>query len=170
MAVIYVGVPWDPETDLKNFERKQAELKAAYQRTRDPLVLHEALLHANAAERPAPDWLVETLGVLIMRDRTDAIAERFRERMRHVRRYRRVRDLRRKGLGKEDALDQAVAALEAAGEPIKRGTVEVSYDLVSRDLNKAGCESEYFHLVAKSDPTVVPVHPEVARTLAKKHD
>ena len=50
MVVVYSGsFPPDPETDLKNFQCKQAEYEAAYRRTGDPLVLYEALLHAKAA-------------------------------------------------------------------------------------------------------------------------
>ena len=97
MAVIYSrSFPPDPETDLKNFQRKQAEYEAAWHATSDPLVLFEALLHATAAGQPAPDWLVTALGDTVMRGRTDQAAERFRERLRHVQRYRCVRDLRRK--------------------------------------------------------------------------
>jgi hypothetical protein len=120
-------------------------------------VLHEALRHAKAAKQLTPDWLMEALGNHLGRSRTDYTAERLQDRMRHVRRYRCVRDLRGRGLIKDDALDLAVAAFKAKGETTARSTIEDSYNLVSRDLNKAGCESEYFHLVAKSDPTVVPV-------------
>ena len=60
--------------------------------------------------------------------------------MRHVRRYRCVRDLRQKGHTKDRALDLAVAALEATGETAAGRTIEDSYDLVSRDLKRAGRE------------------------------
>jgi hypothetical protein len=157
MVAVYVGsCPPDPETDLKNFRRKQAEYEAAYRRTGEPLALYEALLHARAAQQLTPDWLVEAVGTTIMRGRTDQTGERFKERMRHVQRYRCVRDLRRSHT-KEDALDLAFATLKATDAAGKRSTIEHSYDLVSRDLKRAECESEYFLLVARSDPTVVPV-------------
>jgi hypothetical protein len=157
MVVIYTGsFPFDPETELKNFQRKQAEYEAAYRRTGEPLAAYEALLHVQAAQQLMPGWLVKAVGAIIMRGRTDATAERFKERMRHVQRYRCVRDLRRSHT-KDDALDLAVATLEATDAAGARSTIEHSYDLVSRDLKRAECESEYFLLVARSDPTVVPV-------------
>ena len=167
MVVVYVGsFPPDPETDLKNFQRKQAEYEAAYRRTKDPLVLKEALMNARAAGQPPPDWLVQALGNSIMRGRTGQMARRFRERMRHVRRYRCVRDLYR-SYTKDDALDQAVAALAAEGDVAAWDTIEDSYDRVSRDLRQ-GRESEYFFLVARSDPTRVPVC--VSQTRSRRSD
>jgi hypothetical protein len=158
MVAIYTGsFPFDPETELKNFEREQAKFEAAYRRTGEPLALYEALLHATAAKQLTPRWLVEALGKIILQGRTDQTAERFRERMRHVQRYRCVRDLRQKGHIKDCALDLAVTALEATDAAGMRSTIEASYNKVSRDLKRAGRESEYFYLVARSDPTVVPV-------------
>jgi uncharacterized membrane protein YgcG len=158
MVVIYAGsFPSDPETDLKNFQGKQAEYEAAYRRTGEPLALYEALLHATAAGQPTPDWLVTAIGDIIVRGRNDQAARRFQERVRHVRRYRLVRDLRRRGHTKDCALELAVAALEATDAAGARSTIENSYDRVRRDLERAGRESEYFFLVARSDPTVVPV-------------
>src|SRR5262249_522636 len=134
MVVIYASTfPYDPETELKNFQRKQAKYEAAYRRTREPLALFEAMLHVQAARQTPPDWLAEAVGDIIMRSRTNKrgrpnkTAKRFRERMRHVRRYQRVRDLRRQGQTKDGALDLAVAALEATGEPAVRSTIEDSY-------------------------------------------
>jgi len=155
MVVTHVGsFPPDPEADLKNFQRKQAEYKAAYHHTKEPFALYEALLNADAyLQFPADlNWLVEAVGECIMKGRTDEVAERFKERMRHVQRYRCVRDLRQKGLAWGRALDSAVTKLEAP-----RSTIEKSYMRVKRDLELAGHESEYFFLVARSDPTVVPV-------------
>jgi hypothetical protein len=158
MVVIYAGTfPYDPETEVKNFQRKQAEYEAAYRHTKEPLALYEALLHADAAGRRIPRWLVEAMGNIIMQGRTDQTAERFRERMRHVQRYRCVRDLRQKGHVKDHALDRAVAALEATDAAAVRPTIGDSYDLVNRDLKRAGRESEYFYLVVRADPTRVPV-------------
>jgi hypothetical protein len=157
MVAIYTGsFPFDPETELKNFQRKQAEYEAAYRHTGEPLALYEALLHARAAQQLTPDWLMEAVGTIIMRSRTDQTVERFKERMRHVQRYRCVRDLRR-GHTKHDALDLAFATLKATDAAGKWSTIEHSYDLVKRDLRRKGRESEYFLLVARSDPTVVPV-------------
>src|SRR5215510_6956024 len=139
MVAIYTGsFPFDPETELKNFQRKQAEYEAAYRRTGEPLALYEALLHTTAAGQMTRDWLVKAVGEIILRDRTDQIAERFRERMRHVQRYRCVRDLRSQGHNKDRALDLAVAALEAKSQGAARSTIEASYDRVNRDLRRAG--------------------------------
>src|SRR5262245_9495689 len=137
MVAIYTGsFPFDPETELKNFQRKQAEYEAAYRRTGEPLALCEALLHAQAAQQLTPDWLVTALRDIVMRDRTDQAVERFRERMRHVQRYRCVRDLRQKGHIKDCALDLAVEKLEATEAAGVRSTIGYSYDLVSRDLRR----------------------------------
>jgi hypothetical protein len=161
MVVVYVGsFPPDPETDLKNFQRKQAEYEAAYRRTREPLALFEALLNASGyLQFPADlNWLMGAMGEFIMKGRTDQTAERFKERMRHVQRYRCVRDLRQKRHTKDQALDLAVAALKATDAAGARPTIQNSYDRVSRDLKRAKRDSEYFYLVARSDPTRVPVH------------
>src|SRR5262249_15640607 len=161
MVVTYVGsFPPDPEADLKNFQRKQAEYKAAYHHTKEPFALYEALLNADAyLQLPADsNWLVEAVGERIMKDRTDQMAERFRERMRHVQRYRCVRNLRQKGLAWGDALNLAVTKLEATDAAARPSTIEKSYMKVKRDLELAGRESEYFFLVTRSDPVVVPVH------------
>ena len=159
MIAFVRSFPPDPETDLKNFQRKQAEYEAAYHRTEEPFVLYEALLHADPyLQFPVElSWLVTAVGNVIMRDRTKNTAERFKERMRHVQRYRCVRDLREKGHKKDQALELAIAKLEATDAAAMRGTIEVSYDKVSRDLKKKGRESEFFWLVARSDPTLVPV-------------
>ena len=166
MIAFVRSFPPDPETDLKNFQRKQAEYEAAYHRTEEPFVLVEALWHADAyLQFPADlNWLVTAVGERIMKDRTDDMAECFKERMRHVRRYRCVRDWRNRHpddsdalYTKNQALKLAAAELEAAGEAAAQRTIEDSYDRVSRDLKRAGQKSEFFWLVARSDPTVVPV-------------
>jgi hypothetical protein len=160
MVVTYVGSqPFDPETELKNFQSKQAEYEAAYRRTGEPRALYEALLNARAYLQFPVDlnWLVTAVGESLMRGRDDQTTERFRERMRHVQRYRCVRDLRQKGHTWDRALDSAVAKLEATDAAAARSTIEKSYNRVKRDLELAGHESEYFLLVARSDPTVVPV-------------
>jgi hypothetical protein len=160
MVVVYAGsFPPDPKADAENFQRKQAEYEAAYRCTGEPRMLYEALLNARAYLRFPADlnWLMTAMGEFVMRGRTDQTAERFRERMRHVQRYRCVRDLRQKGHTKNQALNLAVAKLEATNDPAMRRTIENSYDKVDRDLRKKGCESEYSLLVARSDPTMVPV-------------
>jgi hypothetical protein len=160
MAVTFVfSFPPDPDADLKNFQAKQAELKAAYRLTEEPSALYEALLHADGYLRFPADlhWLVEAIGQFITKNRTNDTAERLKERMRHVRRYRYVRDLREKGHAWSDALNLAVAKLEATDAAARRSTIEKSYMMVKRDLELAGHESKYFFLVARSDPTVVPV-------------
>jgi hypothetical protein len=159
MVVTYVGsFPSDPKADAENFQSKQAACKDAYDSTGEPLALYEALLNADAyLQFPADlNWLVEAVGERIMKDRTDEVAERFRERMRHVQRYRCVRDLRQNHAW-GDALNLAVAKLEATDAAAMQSTIEKSYMRVKRDLELAGRKSEYFFLVTRSDPTVVPV-------------
>ena len=163
MVVTYVGTcPYDPELELKNFQQKQAEYEAAWRATSDPLVLREALLNAHGyLQFPMDlDWLMTTMGDFVTksrmkgkrRGRDSQTVERFQERMRHVQRYRCVRDLLQKNHTKECALDLAAERLAAA-----RPTIEDSYDLVNRDLDRKKNKSEYFLLVARSDPTRVPV-------------
>jgi hypothetical protein len=160
MVAIYVRTfPFDPEKERENFQRKQAEYEAAWRHTRDPLVVKEAILHAHAARQHLPDWLARAVGVdnVILSGRAKEITERFRERMRHVQRYRCVRDLRGKGHTKTQALNLAVEVLEAKEGEGAWPTIEKSYDKVDRDLRRKGHESEYFQLVARADPTRVPV-------------
>jgi hypothetical protein len=160
MVVTYVGsFPPDPKADLKNFRRKQAEYKAAYRATKEPRVLYEALLNARAYLRfPAElNWLVKALGEFSMKGRTDQTAERLRERMRHVQRYRCVRNLRQEGHSYGDALKQAAVKLADTDDPAAESTIEKSYNKVNQDLEQKGPRSEYHLLVAQSDPTVVPV-------------
>ena len=142
---------------MKAVERKQAEYEAAWQRTKDPLVAYEAVQHATSAGQPLPRWLVGVIGDILMCGRTDEKAERFRERMRHVQRYRCVRDLRRKGNTKDSALDLAVEALNATDAAGNRSTVMHSYDRVNKDLKRKGRASEFALLVAQNDPARVPV-------------
>jgi len=155
MIAFVSSFPPDPENDLKNFQDKQAEYEAAYCRTGEQLVLYEALLHVQAAEQSLPDWLVTAVGN--MKGRTDLSVRRFRERMLHVQRYRCVRDLRKNGHTKNQALELAAATLEATDAEAPQRTIENSYDRVSRSLKRAGQKSEFFWLVDRSDPTVVPV-------------
>jgi hypothetical protein len=160
MVVTFVhSFPPDPKADAENFHRKQAEYEAAYRRTGEPFVLYEALLNADAYLQLPPelDWLVTAVGNAIMKDRTNDAAERFKERMRHVQRYRCVRDLRQKGHTWSDALNLAAAKLEATDAAGMPSTIEKSYMRIKHDLELKGRESEYFFLVARSDPTVVPV-------------
>ena len=130
-------------------------------------MLHEALLNARGyLQLPTElDWLMAALGGFITKSRmkgkrkgrASRTIERFQERMHHVQRYCCVRDLRQKGNTLEHALDLAVAVRKAAGDPVSRSTIEDSYDLVNRDLDLKGSKSEYFLLVARADPTRVPV-------------
>jgi hypothetical protein len=159
MAVVYVRTfPFNPEKERENFHRKQAEYEAAWRATSDPLIVKEAILHAHSARQHLPDWLARAVGVdnVILSGRAKGIAERFKERMRHVQRYRCVRDLRQRGLTLKSALNLAVTTLSKP-DGAARSTIEDSYNKVDFDLRRKGKESEYFHLVTRADPTRVPV-------------
>jgi hypothetical protein len=134
-----------------DFLRKQAEFEAAYRRTSDPEVLFDALLHAWWSRQTIPGWMVQDIGNALIRNRTPEEIRRYRERMRSVRRYIIVRNLREKGYTKDDALDRAVRML--ANEPASptRRTIEVDYDDVKKDLQRQGRDSEFFYLVALVD-------------------
>jgi len=159
MTIIHVrNHELSPEAELKEFQSKQADYEAAYRRTSEPLALHEAIMHVRAARQTPPDWLVTALGDIVMRGRTDQAVERFKERMRHVRRYRCVRELRRSHT-KERALDLAVEQLAASGEAAARATIDGSYNMVSRDLKRSGRNSEYYYLNTRCEPTIVVCAP-----------
>jgi hypothetical protein len=135
----------------RQFLLKQAEYEAAYRRIGDPLVLFDALTHVWWSRQTVPRWLVPLIGNALIKTRTDAEAERYRERMRHVRRYVLVRDLRRK-YTKRVAIERAVVMLKGENAAAGYETIEKSCDLVRRDLERLGRESEYFFLVDDSDP------------------
>jgi hypothetical protein len=139
--------------DERRFLLKQAEYEAAYRRTREPLALFDALTHAWWSRQTVPGWLVSEIADALIRNRTDAEAERYRERMRHVRRYVLVRDLRRKYGKKDTAIERAVAMLKGESAAADYRTIEKSYDRVRRDLKRLGRDSEYFYLVDDGDPT-----------------
>jgi hypothetical protein len=144
----------------EEFLRQQAEYEAAWHRTGDPEVLWNALLHVWGSRQTVPGWLVPEIGVVLMRNRTPQEIRRYRERMRKVRRYIIVRNLRRK-YTKDVALDRAVAML--AGEPAspQRETIERDYDDVRKDLERRGRDSEFFYLVELVDRNGVnPLHAE----------
>src|SRR5262249_60649313 len=93
-----------------------------------------------------------------MKNRTDGIAERFKERMRHVQRYRCVRDWRNRHpddsdvlYTKNQALELAAAELEAAGETTAQKTIDNRYDRVSRDLKRLGRKKEFCRFVSRTN-------------------
>src|SRR5262245_687810 len=133
------------------FLRNQAEYEAAYRRTGEPLALLDALRDVWWSRQTVPGWLVTNLGDALIRSRTDAEAERYRDRMRHVQRYIIVRDLRRKEHTKDSALDAAVKILADQRAAAERGTSEKSYERVKIDLKQRDRESEFFYLVAAVD-------------------
>src|SRR5262249_4189962 len=108
------------------FLRRQAEFEAAYRRTGEPLALLDALRDAWSSRQAVPGWLLADIGNALIRQRTDAEAERYRDRMRHVRRYIIVRDLRRKEHTKDSALDVAVKILADQRAAAERATIEKS--------------------------------------------
>jgi hypothetical protein len=136
------------------FLLKQAEFEAAYRCTGDPLALQEALNHAWFSRQTVPGWLMREIGYALIRSRTDEEAERYQDRMRHVRRFIIVRDLRRKEHTKDNALDVAVKILADQRAAASRRTIEGSYDKVERSLKQRGRESEFFYLVALVDERI----------------
>jgi len=128
-----------------DFLLKQAEYEAAYRRTGDPLALQGALSHVWFSRQTVPFWLMQNIRDALIRQRTDEEAERYRDRMRHVRRFIVVRNLRRKGRTKDVALDRAVELLAAESAAASRRTIQDSYDTVKRDLNLLGRESVFFY-------------------------
>jgi hypothetical protein len=115
--------PLSPEQE-QEFRSTQAKYEAAYRNTGERRALMNAIAHVWWAQQTLPRWLVPAIGEFIAKSQTDDEAERFRERMRHVRRYTCVRDLRsipaaeggrRKWkYTKDEALDLAVGMLKGA--------------------------------------------------------
>jgi hypothetical protein len=131
----------------QEFLREQAEFEAAFHATGDPQVLWHALLHAWSSRQIPTAWLVWGIGAALNEQRTDAAARRYREQARHVQRFVVVHDLRSNGYTKEDALDAAVEILAAQRAAAARVTIEDSYDLVRKDLDRPRSESEFFYFV-----------------------
>jgi hypothetical protein len=142
--------------EYDDFLRKQAEYEAAYRRTGDPLALQEALSHVWFGRQTVPLWLMQDIRDALIRQRTDEEAERYRDRMRHVRRFIVVRNLRRMGHTKDAALDLAVGWLAAERAAASRRTIQDSYDTVKRDLNLRGRESVFFYFAAEIDQLDLP--------------
>ena len=142
-----------PEAE-QEFLHKQAGFEAAYSTTGDPQVLVHALLHAWSSGQTIPGCVVMNIGNALIKQRTDKVADRYLERMRHVHRYIVIRDLRRtvdertgKKYTKDSALDAAVKILAKQRAAASRRTIEDSYDRVRRDLERQGSASEFFYLV-----------------------
>jgi hypothetical protein len=148
--------PLSPDEE-QEFRATQAKYEAAYRNAGEPRALLNAFMHVWWAGQTLPRWLVPAIGEVITKSQTDDEAERFRERMRHVRRYTCVRDLRRipaaKGgrrkwkYTKPEALDLAVVMLKGSSAFGARSTIEDSYDRVRKDLERRGRESEFFFYV-----------------------
>src|SRR5262245_19033280 len=146
--------------DERAFLRVQAEWHAAYRRTGDPLALWEALSHVQRSGQTVPDWLRMAFFKIVIGATANRLAERYRERQRHVRRYICVRDLREtvnkhtgKKHTKDEALDQAVNDLQGTSNGgVSRSTIETSYDTVRRSPERSGRESEFFVHVGDDDP------------------
>jgi hypothetical protein len=150
--------------DEQRFLREQAGFEAAYRTTGDPQALCHALLHVWSSRQTTPGWLVlDILGALV-EQRTDAVAERYRERMRHVQRFVAVRDLRASGHTKESALNAAVEILAAQRAAAERETIEKSYDRVRIDLDRQRTASEFFYL-AELVPKASALAPRADSTL-----
>ena len=150
--------------DEQEFLRKQAGFEASYRATGDLQVLWHALLHAWSSRQTLPSWVVWDIGNALIEQRTDEVADRYRERMRHVQRYIVVRDLRSNGHTKDNALDQAVDSLAKQRAAASRRTIEDSYDRVRKDLERQGQASEYFYLVALL-PEATALAPRADSTL-----
>ena len=148
--------PLSPDQE-QDFRNTQAKFEAAYRNTAEPRALLNAVAHVWWAGQTLPRWLVPAIGEYLAKSQTDDEAERFRERLRHVKRYTCVRDLRcipaaeggrRKWkYTKDEALDLAVGLLERTKAFGARSTIEHSYDKVRTDLQRRGRESDFFFYV-----------------------
>jgi hypothetical protein len=144
--------PLAPDEE-QEFRSTQAKYEAAY-RNGEPRALLDAFVHVWWSRQTLPRWLVPALGEFIAGAQTGKDAERFRERMRHVRRYICVRDLRRKHT-RDEALNLAVTMLQGDGAFGSRSTIEDSYDRVRKDLERRGRESEFFFYIDAADVLIV---------------
>lgn len=144
----------------RTFLQELAGYEAAYRQTGDPLPLWKALCHIEQSGQTVPHWLTDAFFRVVMRTTTDGEIRRARERWLAARRYKCVRDLRRKGYTKDRALNQAVIELQSEGDEVKRrskrqgvsrDTIEDSYDKVRKDLKRRRRESPYYFFVGKED-------------------
>jgi hypothetical protein len=147
------GDRWPLPRPLELSLRHKLEICEAAYRAGEPLAAAEALTLFFLYFKP-PEWTewIEAAAVdEIANRRTPAQAEKHRETMRYLMRYRCVRDLRRQGLTKNEALDRAVEMLASMGESAARDTIEDSYDRVSRDFRNLGSnvQAKYFLLKDK---------------------
>jgi hypothetical protein len=141
------------DAEEREFQREQARYLAAYRVTGEARVLFEAIAHVWGARQTVPAWLVPATAEVAAKPRPGKEAERFRERMRHAKRFQCVRDLRQKHT-KGKALDLAVKKLVGSTAGASRTTIEKSYDRVKRSLKK-GAASEFFYLVDMADMLLV---------------
>ena len=152
-----------PEAE-QEFLHEQAGFEAAYRTTGDPQVLVHALLQVYSLRQTLPKWVVWDLLNAVIEQRTDEVAERDRERMRHVQRYIVIRDLRRSGHTVVSALDQAEESLAQQRAAASRRTIEDSYYRVRGDLDLHGRASQFFYLVELA-PEASELAPRADSTL-----
>jgi hypothetical protein len=146
--------------EKRTFLQELAEYEAAHRQTGDPLPLWIALRHVELSGQTVPHWLTDAFFRLVMRTMPDDEIRRARDRWWAARRYKCVRDLRRKGYTKAHALDQAVIELQSEADEVKRrgkrqgvsrDAIEDSYDKVRKDLKRRGRESPYYFFVGKEN-------------------
>ena len=139
------------------FLAELAEFEAAYRQTADPLPWWEALRLVERSGQTVPHWLAMPFYEVFMRLRTGDEARRYSERAEYARRYECVRDqlreLEAKGLKKRGLKKRAVNAAHAdlkgdyAGDRSCK-TIENAFDIVKKDLEKWGRESQYYFFIA----------------------
>ena len=157
----YVELTPDEE---RAFRQKLAECEAAHRQTDDPYPLWKALDLVELSGQTVPYWLTHDFFRVVMLGMTYNVMKRARELGWAARRYECVRDLREtvdertgKKYTKPAAIDQALIKLRAEGDKgvkrrgISRDAVEDCYDKVKKDLERRGCESQYYFFVKKNE-------------------
>jgi hypothetical protein len=130
-----------------SFVGKLADCEAAWRTTGEPLAVAEALTLIHLYKQTVPEWVEAAANAIIAGRRTDKQAEAHREAMRHVERYKAVRDLRRTGvkplLLAAERAHEMLAGTAAGASP---ATIEASYKRVRSDLRKGRARGKYFFI------------------------
>jgi hypothetical protein len=124
--------------------RQLEACRRAWEGGGEPLALARAVTLTRGIGRTTPGWLEEGLVAFILARRTADEAEFHREKTRHAMRYLAVRDFRRQGFSKDEAIDRAVQKLQGTAAFAARDTTLKSYARVRSDIKNDRALGEYF--------------------------
>lgn len=147
------------------FERKLEACRRAWEATKDPLAVAEAISLTHWYRQDIVPWLEEAAVQALVRSRSKARAKQHRIDMKHFMRWRFLKDLKgryvkdseehthwqRNAPGKPSwkrAREVVAEELAKCGDHVEPDTVQDSYEMVEDDM-KAGHGGKYFLLKDK---------------------